>query len=75
MKYVYIFWVDKRNDKAIINSHIQVKVPGFEPSHDIRPYNFGILSVELGILDMKYVFKYQHKTFSIHLKGKGVESN
>ncbi|RHN44985.1 hypothetical protein MtrunA17_Chr7g0225351 [Medicago truncatula] len=42
---------DRRNDKAIINSHTQVEVPEFEPGHGIRPNNFGILSVELGLLD------------------------
>ena len=27
----FYFLVDKRNDKANINSHTQVEVPGFEP--------------------------------------------
>ncbi|AES69039.1 hypothetical protein MTR_3g020960 [Medicago truncatula] len=41
-----------RNDKTIINSHTQVEVPEFEPGHGIRPNNFGILLVELGLLDI-----------------------
>jgi len=27
----FFFLVDRRNGKAIINSHTQVEVPGFEP--------------------------------------------
>jgi len=64
------FFVDRRNGKAIINSHTQVEVPGFKPDHDIRPNNFGILSVELGLLDsfayfysLFYVFIFEETNF------------
>ncbi|AES73287.1 hypothetical protein MTR_3g101650 [Medicago truncatula] len=45
--------VNRENGKAIINSHTQVEVPGSNPSHDIRSNNFGILPIELGLLDQQ----------------------
>ena len=53
---IFFFFVDRRNGKTIINSHTQVEVLGFEPRHDIRPNNFGILPVELGLLDWTTIF-------------------
>ena len=38
------FFLDRRNDKAIINSYTQVEVPEFEPRHDIRRNNFAIFA-------------------------------
>ncbi|KEH41893.1 hypothetical protein MTR_1g057100 [Medicago truncatula] len=42
---------DRRNDKAIINSHTHKwRYRGSNPDHGIR-HNFSILPVELGLLD------------------------
>ncbi|AES77389.1 hypothetical protein MTR_7g010040 [Medicago truncatula] len=47
-------YVDRRNGKAIINSHTHKwRYRGSNSGHDIRPNNFGILPVELGLLDNK----------------------
>jgi len=45
------FLVERRNGKVIINSHTQVEVRGSNSGHGIWPNNFGILSVELGLLN------------------------
>jgi len=62
--HFYFVFVDRRNDKAIINSHTQVEVPGFEPGHDIRPNNFDILPVELGLLDSSHISYHLCKVIS-----------
>ncbi|KEH16661.1 hypothetical protein MTR_0122s0040 [Medicago truncatula] len=48
---------DRRNDKTIINSHISEGT-----GHGIRPNNFGILPVELGLLDYRInnLLQYRH---------------
>ncbi|AES67707.1 hypothetical protein MTR_2g098270 [Medicago truncatula] len=55
----------KRNSKAIINSHTQHKwrYRGSNPGHGIRPNNFDILPVELGLLDRDCILQ---PTFSVY---------
>lgn len=54
-----------RNNKTSINSHTQVKAPEYF-DHNVRPNNFGILPVDLGLVDVVKVFeKYvQHQKTS-----------
>jgi len=40
MKTLFFCWVDRQNDKTIINSHIS---GGMNLGYDIRPNNFDIL--------------------------------
>jgi len=40
MLILFFFWVDRQDDKSIINSYTQSR--GTRVGHNVRPNNFGI---------------------------------